>query len=907
MKIFLSYGHDKNTPLVEKIKADLENRGHDVWIDTSEIKFGDDWRCSITDGILESDWMLSFLSQHSTRDPGVCLDELGIALGSKGGIVKTVLVEKEKDVKPPVSVSHVQWLDMSNWEEIKDRDPKDFEQWYKGKLDEIVRVVESESNQRFAGEIEELQQKLKPVLSDARIWGLLKDGFVGREWLFKMLEDWRINNQGQQIFWITGEPGIGKSALSAWMSHYGKVHVVAAQFVEHNKPNKKDPAKVVQSIAYQLATRLDDYRKFLVQLPVLDELDSQNAFELFENLLVNPLHYAISGNREPCIILIDALDEAVSQGQNNLVEFLSEQAQRLPDWIRLVVTSRPEPSIIRRFSHIEQVKIEADDNHNINDLRKFLRVWAENNKKNIQMKEQEDKIIAASEGNFLYLREFCRGVDHEWIDFASSDSYPQGMTGLYTQYFTRQFPKIEEFEKKYLPVIELVLASSQPLPEYYASEILGLKGRDKMEVLEPLGSLFPRHNDSIAPFHKSLKEWICDDKRAGYYYVPIEDGQYKLCKYLWKEVLRYEGESIIPEDYVIRELPVQIKNLSKNKNSLPNIIDESFKYEEKRRLIVHIGNKLVESGRWLEAEQWNDINLDLHKLMLGHDHPGTIYARRKLAAIFRKLGRYEKARETLEKVLEDSTRILGHDHPDTLTAMALLASTLGDLGKHEKAKEMQEKVLENRTRILDHDHRDTITAMGNLAGTLVDLGELEKAREIYEKVLEDSTRILSHEHPYTITARNDLAGTLGKLGEHIKAREMQEKVIEDYTRILGHEHPFTITARNNLATSLRELGEYEKAREMQERVVECFTKKLGHEHPDTITARNNLANTLGGLGKYEEAREIQEKVIEGFTKILGHEHPDTISAMNNLAGTLSNLGEHEKAREIQENLFYNKS
>ena len=49
MKLFLSYIHDTNAPLIEKIKEHLSkdaegNRKHEVWIDTSEIKSGDDWR-----------------------------------------------------------------------------------------------------------------------------------------------------------------------------------------------------------------------------------------------------------------------------------------------------------------------------------------------------------------------------------------------------------------------------------------------------------------------------------------------------------------------------------------------------------------------------------------------------------------------------------------------------------------------------------------------------------------------------------------------------------------------------------------------------------------------------------------------------------------------------------------------
>jgi len=126
MRIFLSYGHDRNEELILRIKTDLEALGHDVWLDREEIKFADDWRRTITDGIRSSDWMFSFLSKHSTRDPGVCLDELGIALGVKGGIVQTILVESEKEVAPPVSVSHLQWLDMHDWHKRQQDDSAAF-------------------------------------------------------------------------------------------------------------------------------------------------------------------------------------------------------------------------------------------------------------------------------------------------------------------------------------------------------------------------------------------------------------------------------------------------------------------------------------------------------------------------------------------------------------------------------------------------------------------------------------------------------------------------------------------------------------------------------------------------------------------------------------------------------------
>ena len=58
--MFFSYGHDKNRVLVERIKQDLEKRGHRVWIDTSEIKAGDHWRNDILNGVMKSANVIAF-------------------------------------------------------------------------------------------------------------------------------------------------------------------------------------------------------------------------------------------------------------------------------------------------------------------------------------------------------------------------------------------------------------------------------------------------------------------------------------------------------------------------------------------------------------------------------------------------------------------------------------------------------------------------------------------------------------------------------------------------------------------------------------------------------------------------------------------------------------------------------
>jgi hypothetical protein len=137
---------------------------------------------------VDSHRVLSFLSKYSTRDPGVCLDEIAIAIGVKGGNIQTILVESEQEVKPPPSISHIQWLDMHDRRERRKAGEAAWETWYQKKLAEIVAVVESEESRRFTGEIKTLEDHLKPISSDSRILQLLKKGLIGRGWLVEAIE-----------------------------------------------------------------------------------------------------------------------------------------------------------------------------------------------------------------------------------------------------------------------------------------------------------------------------------------------------------------------------------------------------------------------------------------------------------------------------------------------------------------------------------------------------------------------------------------------------------------------------------------------------------------------------------------------------------------------------------------------
>jgi hypothetical protein len=589
LRIFLSYGHDPNEELVLLIKADLEKRGHDVWFDKSEIKTGDDWRRAITDGVLSSHRVLSFLSKHSTRDPGVCLDEIGIALGVKGGNIQTILVEGEAEAKPPSTISHIQWLDMHDWKKQRKAGGRAWAQWYQAKLDEIVRVVESEQSRQFAGEIAQLQEYLNPISSETRISFLFKKGFVGREWLFEAVEKWRTReNRDSRLFWITGAPGVGKSAFAAQLAHFGRDKIIAAQFVEWNQSPHRDPARVVKNLAFQLAARLPDYRKLLLTLPEIGALGEKKPTELFRYLLVDPLSQAIQGGRERYLIVIDALDEAKEGERNPLVELLAREAKLLPDWLGIIVTSRPEESVTGPLQGLKPCFLDTATETNRDDIRRYL-----NHTLSAQLSGRQDagslvdKILEKSEGVFLYIEHVCREIQEGHLSLDRPGDFPIGLGGIYQQFFSRQFPDFERYCAEIRPALRIILAALQPLPLEILQRLFHWQDEQLRDFTGLLGSLFPVASDQgveiIRPFHKSLVDWLNDKTKAGKYYVSMAEGHRLLSEWGFAE---YHHDPNRLPGYFLRHLPSHLLAAARTADAAEVMTEFGYHYARLERLGV---------------------------------------------------------------------------------------------------------------------------------------------------------------------------------------------------------------------------------------------------------------------------------------------------------------------------------
>ena len=343
-----------------------------------------------------------------------------------------------------------------------------------------------------------------------------------------------------------GAPGIGKSAFAAHLAHeYGRGTVIAVQFCDWKKPDHRDACRIIRTLAFQIATRLPDYRKLLLTLPIMTELDRKNSAELFDGLLTNPLKLSITGGRERYLIVIDALDEAGSEcprrdGRNELVEVLARYAGQLPDWIGLVVTSRPEFDVTTPFQALKPFPFETKSAANSDDIRAYLRrelaAQLQNRPDADRLVEQ---ILEKSEGVFLYVESFCEDIRKNHLSLDRPNEFPQGLAGKFYMDFQRYFPDLEKFRKDVRPALRAILAAREPLPVEILQRLFNWQDEELRDFTRPLASLFPVTTETghkvIKPYHKSLADWLADEAKAGAYFVSVIEGHRMLGQYCWQE------------------------------------------------------------------------------------------------------------------------------------------------------------------------------------------------------------------------------------------------------------------------------------------------------------------------------------------------------------------------------------
>jgi hypothetical protein len=521
LRVFLSYGRDEYAAAAQRIHQLLTALGHEVWFDRERLTPGADWEQLIEQGI---DWVAEVpdigrvvlvMTPHAVRRPGgYCLNELAHALNRRLAVMPVMLVS----VEPPLSISRLQWLDMTDCIPLPERQSA-----FDRQVDALARALEegevplSDTDPR-----RKLSDLLQPIAFDYEMSTGLAD-FTSRRWVIAAVDSWLGDSRGGPIFWLRGGVGAGKTTITLWLAA-NRAEFGAWHFCKSGHVAKSDPRRCVMSLAYQLSTQLPQYRERLGSLDVKRIVGSAaGASELFDRLVLQPACATPTPDRT-VVAIIDALDEATVDGRNELVDLISSFSGR-PSWLRFLVTSRPVAPMTGALYGTRHLDLGEHESETETDVLEFVSdVLARR-----QTPASDNAIVAAAiaeraGGSFLYARAVLDDVITGRSGVGDLTRLPTGLSGIFLRLFERQFPDRTRYAERIRPLLELLAAERAPLPLTLAGAILGWGPYDQRAVLAELGSLCIVAADKIEPFHAAAVEWMTNPELAGEYWVSERAG-----------------------------------------------------------------------------------------------------------------------------------------------------------------------------------------------------------------------------------------------------------------------------------------------------------------------------------------------------------------------------------------------
>ncbi|MBQ6394882.1 MAG: toll/interleukin-1 receptor domain-containing protein [Atopobiaceae bacterium] len=924
MKIFMSYGHTEEE-IVSRIKERLEARGHEVWFDQSEIKSGDDWRESIAEGISSSNGVIACLSKHAFRDGGVCHDEIDIAVGVRGGNIKTVLLDPEGEVRPPSVLMHIQWLDMALWREKLAAGPEVFDPWFERCMAELIRVVESRESIQFAGDITEIARKLTVLVDNSRQSDLLAKPFQGRAWLTEQIAEWLDDRTSPRVCLVTGDAGVGKSAFAAHLSHWDSKltgRIAASVFCVRGRMAYNDAKVVIQTLAYLLACRIPQYRVLLkAALAKGPDLGSIDEASLFSYLIGEPLGHAIDGGHECMAIVIDGIDEAGSVEENALAEVIGSYAESLPAWMKVLVTSRRASAATEPFGGgAYRIEIRGASEENMADIRAHLVArLAPSFCAEPCFDASIDAISGGSGGAFLYAEYMADAVLKGRVTLAdAAEQLPEGLGGMFRQWFRWTFPDLEEYRGAYRDALGCILAApggSLPIDELPV--LFGWSANDVSDFMRRVEVFLLRTEDvlgspALALNHAVVTQWLASEEAGAFRSDP--KAALAIMGKRWHAIAKDDPAKLT--DYEAVSVFEALEDAGMTSEA-----DELWGNEAVLKRFRHIIFVLTHENHYSRALAIASRLYDLSCSHAGNRPFLKAGMMQMVGTIYDGLRRFSEA-EGYHRGSVSIRRGLVTDDP--LFYMPLLAEsifslggTLFDLGRFSEAEDAYREAFEIFKAVPNEDPDTSQYKFANCIGRLADaefgLGRFTEAQSGYREAI-SMLRALAEKDPEgflpsVASGLSNLGETLRILGRLAESEECDREALSIH-RMLAEDNPAAFlpdlaSSLLCLGNTLDELGRLDEAEDCQRESLEIL-RGLAEEEPTAhlpsiAKQLNNHGSTLVQLGRLDEAEDAYREALSIYDDLAKREPtaylPEVALSLRGLSIVSSDLGRHEEAEE----------
>jgi WD40 repeat protein len=289
---------------------------------------------------------------------------------------------------------------------------------------------------------------------------------VGRQFVRDRIQQF-LDSRKSGVFLLTGEPGIGKTAILANLvaAELGRVH-----FFYRHTSGLRSPDDFINCILNSLVNK---YRL---------ELDEKTSDPKQQRTQLQNLLPVISGLLKPGekeVIIVDALDEANSSGASDDSTAAQVIPQNLPDNVYFILSSRPNNPDLRNLiqrGDVEAFSLEAGSTQNREDAYAYVR-----QKLGARCDETIQRRIAdRAEWNFLFLKLLCEAITKDDYSPGEVDAFLARSAGLqawyadYWERLERRFEAHPHLLEQIITVIGAIAVAEAPVTRAQVCDSQGL-------------------------------------------------------------------------------------------------------------------------------------------------------------------------------------------------------------------------------------------------------------------------------------------------------------------------------------------------------------------------------------------------------------------------------------------------